>query len=525
MKQLIYILSLIFLIIPIAFSQPEIVCFRKDCYQKSSVNLKINDILIKTKLNRDGSIDFSQVIGGEYNFKNQSIENTIIQPEFYFPPNSPISMDSLVIEDVQRHLKFEPRYRFENFFCDGFYVVNKNKNSITLCTKASRQIKIVMGGKILSNLNYSTFNQCGQMGNEVTNYVSIPYLPTDYSYDISFIAEGGEGVMMDPLSESACQDPQNSTLNALKLNVFPHPNGFRCDGKVLPIPSNKIRDFILTLSGKDEIKIKDTDEKELKNLQKQNINASIAASNAAIATSKATNWNAFFTLILAILTGVYVIIMRNILKEDRKSKKKQENDELIESIYEPIYREICSRIYLLEEDIEISYLLNQEWDYRKNNIKNLVKLDPSIRREIEQFYQNIKEYNEALTLIKGNISDLIRNILRKNQKSTDLVYKKLIGNDLKTQISFVNSVFKSKHPREILHNSKSTGEGWAIPNNAIFDEQENKIIDEIYKNILLEISKNKDFIEFTHARTKLLNSAKQLKEKFEKIITELQLDN
>ncbi len=315
---------------------------------------------------------------------------------------------------------------------------------------------------------------------------------------------------------------KNSTFNTLKLKVSPHPNGFRCDGSVLPIPSNKIRVFDLILGGKDEVKIKENQEEELKNLQKQNINASIMSSNAAVSTSKATKWGAIFTLVLVILTGFYVVIMGKILKQGTESKKKESNDELIESIYEPIRREANSVIYIFENIFTHSKILTPVWDHGKNNIKNLVKIDSSFRDEIKQFYQNIENYNESLILIRERIFNSIRDMLRSNQQPTDLAYKKLRGSDPPIEVNFVDSILIGKHPRTILERFRGIKEGWSIPNNAIFDSSDNKKIDDVHEQVLRNFSNDEEFLNFIQLRTIVYDTAKQLKERLEIRIINLQ---
>ena len=126
----------------------------------------------------------------------------------------------------------------------------------------------------------------------------------------------------DFIREDACQDVKGLNLKVSSMKSYPKTNGMLCQGRVLQLPNDKLFGIDLVLGGKDLSKIIEAEQEELKNLQKQNINASIMQSQAA----NATKWA---TIILVIVTAFYVIIMYLTYREDKKSRQKLINDEMI----------------------------------------------------------------------------------------------------------------------------------------------------------------------------------------------------
>lgn len=172
-----------------------------------------------------------------------------------------------------------------------------------------------------------------------------------------------------------------------------------------------------------------------------------------------------------------------------------------ESIKEKIKKSIIEHGFLLEEEI-----------------KNLVKVQSNLRREIEDFYKSIKEYNDSLNSMREKVQDLVNNSLRRNQQPTDIIYTKMRRGDSPVFLNFRTSIIKNKHPRDILKNYKGTKDGWSTPDSEIFDDGRNKIIDGIFNETLKLASNDKEFKEFIQLRNNIINSTKQLKEKFESII-------
>lgn len=516
-----FVIILFLLLIPVGFSQPEKLCFGAACYDKSYVPFKIEEGIIEAKLNRDGSVVYTQTIGGKYNLPQELDLDGLILPEFFLPKNSEVSPEISVTELLSNN-KFEQRYEFEGY-CDGTYIFDRSKNKITICLKVAKQTKIKISAIILPNLNRTEFKSCIDLSDTISNYLNIGFPATNYQYHITVETQGGEGVKMEEVGEDACQDVKGLNLKVSNMKSYPKTNGMLCQGTVLQLPSDKVFGIDLRLGGIDQIKIIEREQEELKNLQKQNINASIIASQATNIIKYTSIVNSVLTAILVLATIFYAYTTHATLEEDKKTKKKQSNDEVIESIYKPIYQETNSILHNLEEDLGLGSLSMQRWDYCKSNeIKNLVKVQPNLRREIEDFYKNIKEYNDSLNSIIEKVQDLVNNSLRANQQPTDIIYIKMRRGDNPVFSNFRTSIIKNKHPRDILKNYKGTKEGWATPNSEIFDDERNKKIDEIYKKILNLVSDDREATEFIQLRNKILDSAKQLKEKFESTIINLQ---
>lgn len=384
MKRIVILTLIFFLFLPIIYSQPEILCSGEDCYKNT---YKIEETIINTKLNRDGSVYYSQIIGLKYNFPGEP-SGDIMLPEFLLPIGSEIDPEIHVTE-LFSNKKFESRYEFKDY-CEDLFIFNRNKNSIILCLKPTRQIKIKIDTTILPIMNRSTFDYCGEKTNIISNFISIPYISTGYEYFMTATTEGGEGVKMEKIDPTTCTDVENLSFKISDFNSYPRINGMLCQGKVLPIPSNGTVFFNLKLGGVDQTKLVEREQEEMKNLQKLNINASIMASNSTNIIKYSSIASAFFTLALVVVTILYVKTAQNTLKENKKVSEKRDKDDLIYYNYEPLHYEISQIIINLKERVVHNILKISKWESLSNTPRLFVEMDKNFKMNLIIFITTLK---------------------------------------------------------------------------------------------------------------------------------------
>ena len=288
---------------------------------EESTPLKIAEITIITHLNVDGSLFYEETIGlVYYTTLDRNCENcSLIVRTHKFPlPRYSIFSPGLKVSDVLTGDEFKEVYYFESLWhCDNEYIFNRTDNTLELCTSDKKQIKVKITGLILPVLDKPTSDICTNLTDKIYNNIVLLLPSTDYEYFTSISTLGGDDVLIDSPPDSCFIDYNGTQIGQLKY--IPLYNGDICQGNIEG--KNFTLGFNLTSVGYNQRQIQARKDAELLELQRQSMNASIIASNAAEKSASYTLVLAFFTLLLAIATMALAVHSWGAVNEAKSNVK------------------------------------------------------------------------------------------------------------------------------------------------------------------------------------------------------------
>ena len=297
----------------------DIQCSGSQCYGSEQLPLQLNEVIINAKLNLDESVDYSETWGLTYNLSkipDVGDGNIMMIPEFPLPAGSDIYPDVRVTDVIGGH-ELSRVYFFEQN-CSDKFIYNPHENTVELCIRPEDQIRMRIDAKILSKNDLQTYELLEKKSFNITNPITFTFPNSSYQYLASMQITGGDGVIIQNISGTICRDGDVTGAASSPMRLIPVDNGIICQGTIKP---QKPLLKVLSLTGINEKKMQEIAAQALSQLQMENINASIRASDAAVATSKATYMNAYLTIAIALLTALNIFLLIQNMREKGKSSR------------------------------------------------------------------------------------------------------------------------------------------------------------------------------------------------------------